>query len=222
MITKRLFELQDLNYKEFHSKLMPTIEKERIIGIRIPVLRSFAKEISKTKEADEFINSLPHYYYEENNLHAFLTEQIKDYDSCIECVNRFLPFVDNWATCDSLRPKCFKSNKAKLEKQIDEWLKSEHIYTVRFGIEMLMVHFLDADFKPEHLKKVAEINTNEYYLEMMIAWYFATALAKQYEAAVPFLEERRLSPSIHAKTIQKAAESYRITDDKKRYLKSIK
>lgn len=222
MITKRLFELQDLNYKEFHSKLMPTIEKERIIGIRIPVLRSLAKEISKTKEADEFINSLPHYYYEENNLHAFLTEQIKDYDSCIECVNRFLPFVDNWATCDSLRPKCFKSNKAKLEKQIDEWLKSEHIYTVRFGIEMLMVHFLGADFKPEHLEKVAEINTNEYYLEMMIAWYFATALAKQYEAAVPFLEERRLSPSIHAKTIQKAAESYRITDDKKRYLKSIK
>ncbi len=221
-ITERLFDLKDNEYREFHSRLMPTVEKDRIIGIRIPALRSLAKEILNTKEADEFINTLPHYYYEENNLHAFLIEQIKDYGLCINAVNRFLPYIDNWATCDSLRPKCFKKNKEKLEKQIDIWLTSEHLYTVRFGIEMLMVHFLDGDFKAEHLEKVAKIKTNEYYLEMMVAWYFATALAKQYEAALPYIEQRRLSPSIHTKTIQKAAESFRITDEQKQYLKSFK
>lgn len=222
MITKKLLDLQDNKYKEFQSKLMPTVEKERIIGVRTPVLRSLAKETAKTKEAEAFINTLPHYYYEENNLHAFIIEQIKDYDLCIDAVNRFLPYVDNWATCDSLRPKCFKKNKEKLEAQIDTWLSSEHIYTVRFGIEMLMVHFLDGDFKPEHLEKVANISTSEYYLEMMVAWYFATALAKQYEAAAAYIEQRRLLPSIHAKTVQKAVESYRITDEQKRYLKSFK
>lgn len=222
MIIKKLFDLQDLNYKEFHSKLMPTVSKERIIGIRIPDLRSLAKEIYGTKEAEEFICNLPHRYYEENNLHAFIIEKINEYDTCIEEINRFLPYIDNWATCDSLRPKCFKKNKTKLESQIDEWLKSEHIYTVRFGIEMLMVHFLDEDFKPEQLEKVANITSNEYYLEMMAAWYFATALAKQYEAAVHYIENRRLTPSIHAKTIQKAVESYRISDEQKSYLKSIK
>lgn len=222
MIIKKLFDLQDLNYKEFHSKLMPTVSKERIIGIRIPDLRSLTKEIYGTKEAEEFICNLPHRYYEENNLHAFIIEKINEYDTCIEEINRFLPYIDNWATCDSLRPKCFKKNKTKLESQIDEWLKSEHIYTVRFGIEMLMVHFLDEDFKPEQLEKVANITSNEYYLEMMAAWYFATALAKQYEAAVHYIENRRLTPSIHAKTIQKAVESYRISDEQKSYLKSIK
>lgn len=222
MIIKELFKLQDNAYKEFHSKLMPTVDKERVIGIRIPAVRSLAKKLYGTPQAEEFISTLPHYYYEENNLHAFLIAQIDDYELCVEAVNRFLPYVDNWATCDSLRPKTFKKNKPKLEKQIYEWLKSDDLYTVRFGTEMLMVHFLDDDFKPIHPETVSSVTTDEYYLEMMIAWYFATALAKQYDAVIPYVEQRKLSPSIHAKTIRKAIESYRISNDKKEYLKTMK
>lgn len=221
-LKEKLLSLEDIPYREFHSKLMPEIEKERIIGIRVPVLRSLAKEIAGTDSAEKFLGTLPHYYYEENNLHAFLIEGIKDYPLCVEAVNAFLPFVDNWATCDSLRPKVFAKHKDELLKQIDIWLNSEHVFTVRFAIEMLMIHFLDEDFSPDFPEKVAAVRRNEYYVEMMVAWYFATALAKQYDTVLPYLEERKLSPSVHAKTIRKAVESYRITDEQKTYLKTLK
>ena len=221
-LKEKLLSLEDIPYREFHSKLMPEIEKERIIGIRIPVLRSLAKEIAGTDSAEKFLGTLPHYYYEENNLHAFMIEGIKDYPLCVEAVNRFLPFVDNWATCDSLRPKVFAKHKDELLKQIDIWLNSEHVFTVRFAIEMLMIHFLDEYFSPDFPEKIAAVRRDEYYVEMMVAWYFATALAKQYEAILPYLEERRLSPSVHAKTIRKAVESYRISDEQKAYLKTLK
>ena len=221
-LKEKLLSLEDIPYREFHSKLMPEIEKERIIGIRIPVLRSLAKEIAGTDSAEKFLGTLPHYYYEENNLHAFMIEGIKDYPLCVEAVNRFLPFVDNWATCDSLRPKVFAKHKDELLKQIDIWLNSEHVFTVRFAIEMLMIHFLDEDFSPDFPEKVAAVKRNEYYVEMMVAWYFATALAKHYDAILPYLEERRLSPSVHTKTIRKAVESYRISDEQKAYLKTLK
>ena len=221
-LKEKLLSLEDIPYREFHSKLMPEIEKERIIGIRIPVLRSLAKEIAGTDSAEKFLGTLPHYYYEENNLHAFMIEGIKDYPLCVEAVNRFLPFVDNWATCDSLRPKVFAKHKDELLKQIDIWLNSEHVFTVRFAIEMLMIHFLDEDFSPDFPEKIAAVRRDEYYVEMMVAWYFATALAKQYEAILPYLEDRKLSPSVHAKTIRKAVESYRISDEQKAYLKTLK
>lgn len=221
-LKEKLLSLEDIPYREFHSKLMPEIEKERIIGIRIPVLRSLAKEIAGTDSAEKFLGTLPHYYYEENNLHAFLIESISDYPLCVEAVNRFLPFVDNWATCDSLRPKVFAKYKDELLKQIDIWLNSEHVFTVRFAIEMLMIHFLDEDFSPDFPEKVAAVKRNEYYVEMMVAWYFATALAKQYDSVLPYLKDRKLSPSVHAKTIRKAVESYRITDEQKVYLKTLK
>ena len=221
-LKEKLLSLEDIPYREFHSKLMPEIEKERIIGIRIPVLRSLAKEIAGTDTASDFLGTLPHYYYEENNLHAFLIESISDYPLCVEAVNGFLPFVDNWATCDSLRPKVFAKHKDELLKQIDIWLNSEHVFTVRFAIEMLMIHFLDEDFSPDFPEKIAAVRRDEYYVEMMVAWYFATALAKQYEAILPYLEDRKLSPSVHAKTIRKAVESYRISDEQKAYLKTLK
>lgn len=221
-IREKLLSLEDIPYREFHSRLMPEIEKERIIGIRIPVLRSLAKEIADTDAAEKFLGTLPHRYYEENNLHAFLIEKISDFPLCIEAVNSFLPYVDNWATCDSLRPKVFAKHKDGLLKQIDVWLKSEHVFTVRFAIEMLMVHFLDEDFSPAFPEKVAAVRRDEYYVEMMAAWYFATALAKQYDTVLPFIEGRKLSPSVHAKTIRKAIESYRITDEQKTYLKTLR
>lgn len=216
------FEMQDLEYKEFHCRLMPNIEKQRVIGIRIPELRKFSRKIYGTVLAEVFLKELPHKYYEENNLHAFLTEQIKDYDKCIARLEKFLPFVDNWATCDMLRPKVFAKNKDKLIVKIREWIKSEHTYTIRFGIEMLMVHFLESDFKPEYLNLVAEVKNEEYYVMMMKAWYFATALAKQYDSALPYLEEKRLDKTTHNKTISKALESYRITEVQKKYLKTLK
>ena len=221
-LKEKLLSLEDIPYREFHSKLMPEIENERIIGIRVPVLRSLAKEIAGTDSAEKFLGTLPHYYYEENNLHAFMIEGIKDYPLCVEAVNGFLPFIDNWATCDSLRPKIFAKHKDELLKQIDIWLNSEHVFTVRFAIEMLMIHFLDEDFSPDFPEKIAAVRRDEYYVEMMVAWYFATALAKQYEAILPYLEDRKLSPSVHAKTIRKAVESYRISDEQKAYLKRLK
>lgn len=221
-IQEKLFSLQDSEYKSFHGKLIPTVEPEKIIGIRIPVLRSFAKEIKDTDEAKRFLRQLPHNYYEENNLHAFLIEGILDFDRCIAEIERFLPFVDNWATCDSMRPKCFKKNKEKLLPYIENWLQSHEAYTVRFGIECLMCYFLDESFKVKYLESVSQIYSEEYYVNMMIAWYFATALAKQWDSTVVFLEDGRLPIWVHNKTIQKAVESFRITDEQKVYLKALK
>lgn len=222
ILLERLFEFQDLEYKAFHEKLIPTVDKETVIGIRTPVLRSFAKEIAGSEEATCFLQSLPHLYYEQNNLHGLLIEGIKDYEKCVEELNRFLPYVDNWATCDMIRPKCFKKHLPELLERIKVWLKSEHIYTVRFAIEMLMTFYLDEAFMPEYLAWVSEIRTEAYYLKMMIAWYFATALAKQYEVTIPYLEMQRLDQWTHNKTIQKAVESYRITKEQKAYLKTLK
>ncbi len=221
-IRKQLFEMQDLKYRDFHSKLMPTVEKEKVIGVRTPELRSFAKEISKKEISKEFLKNLPHKYYEENNLHAFLIEEIKEYNSCIAELNRFLPYVDNWATCDMMRPKIFRKHLPELLDEIGKWLESKDTYTVRYGIEMLMVYYLDDNFKTEYPDAVAEIRSDEYYIKMMQAWYFATALSKQYEKILPYLEENRLDADTHNKTIRKAIESYRISDDKKNYLRSLK
>ena len=221
-IIDRLFEMQDLKYRDFHSKLMPTVSKELIIGVRTPDLRSFAKEISKMPYAQEFIANLPHKYYEENNLHAFLIESIKDYDLCIKEINRFLPFVDNWATCDMMRPKIFKKHLPELFESIKIWLKSDDTYTVRFAIEMLMCFYLDDFFSPEYPEMISKICSDEYYIKMMQAWYFATALAKQYDAVIPYLEQNKLDADTHNKTIRKAIESFRITDYQKKYLRTLK
>ena len=217
-----LFENQDLGYKEFHQKLVPNLDPDTIIGVRVPTLRKLAKDFSGTEKRAEFLKTLPHKFYEENNLHAFFIEQIADFDRCIAEINRFLPYIDNWATCDSMRPKVFSKNKEKLLLEIDKWLKSEKTYTVRYGIEMLMVHFLDEDFNEKHLEKVALIESDEYYVNMMIAWYFATALAKQWDMTVPYLYENKLHPRVHNKTIQKAVESYRISAEQKKFLKNLR
>ncbi|MBR6635601.1 MAG: DNA alkylation repair protein [Clostridia bacterium] len=220
-VTENLLKRQDTEYKAFHSKLMPTVDGNRVIGIRIPVLRKFAKELSD-EQAKEFMSVLPHYYYEENNLHAFLIERIGDYDECIKAVNAFLPFVDNWATCDSLRPKVFKKHLPELLDQIKIWISSKETYTVRFGLEMLMCYYLDEAFKPEYLTLAAGVKSEEYYVNMMLAWFFATALAKQYDSTITFIENNILDIWVHNKTIQKAVESYRITDEQKVYLKTLK
>jgi 3-methyladenine DNA glycosylase AlkD len=221
-VQKKLFGLQDLKYKEFQCKLMPTINSETVIGVRTPDLRKFAREFSKTPEALEFLKILPHKYYEENNLHGFLIETIRDYDTCIAAVEAFLPYIDNWATCDMISPKVFKKHLPELYEKIKIWLKSGRIYTVRFGIGMLMGFYLDENFKPQMLELVACVRSEEYYINMMIAWYFATALAKQYSAALPYIQERRLEKWAHNKAIQKAIESYRIGDDAKAYLRTLK
>ena len=221
-ITEKLFEMQDIQYRDFHARLVPTVSSDKIIGVRTPVLRGFAKELFKTELAEKFLEELPHKYYEENNLHAFLIEQIKDYDTCIEKLNRFLPFIDNWATCDSLRPKIFKKNTAVLTGEIRQWLRSEKTYTVRFGIEMLMTFYLDDNFSEEYPAMVCAVKSDEYYINMMQAWYFATALAKRYDEILPYIQQCRLEKQTHNKAIQKAIESFRITDEQKRYLKSLK
>ena len=221
-LQKQLFELQDTKYRDFHSKLMPETARERVIGIRVPVLRKFAKEFGKTPEAEVFLQQLPHYYYEENNLHMMLITGIKDYPKCMEEVQRFLPYIDNWATCDFPEPKCFCKNKEAVLIEVKEWIKSSETYTIRYGTGMLMRLFLDEDFSPEYLEMVAGVQSQEYYVNMMIAWYFATALAKQWDAAVPYIEHHRLSDWVHRKTIQKAVESYRITPEQKEYLKSFR
>lgn len=221
-IQRQLFALQDIEYRDFVSKLNPAIDKANIIGIRTPKLRQLAKELHKTPEAEAFLKDLPHRYYEENNLHAFLIERIKDFDTCIFETERFLPYVDNWATCDSMSPKVYGKHLNELEERIIIWLNSDKVYTVRYGIEMLMSWYLDEHFDPKYLEMVAEVASEEYYVNMMIAWYFATALAKQYDAAIPYIENRNLSDWCHRKTIQKAIESYRITDEQKAYLRSLK
>jgi 3-methyladenine DNA glycosylase AlkD len=221
-IQHRLFELQDLKYKEFSSKLMPTVNPETVIGVRTPDLRKLAKEVSKTPVAWEFLKILPHKYYEENNLHGFLIETIKDYDAAIAAVDAFLPYIDNWATCDLMSPKVFKKHLPELYEKIKVWLKSDKTYTVRFGIGMLLGFYLDEQFRPDMLELVAGVRSDEYYINMMIAWYFATALAKQYDAALPYIQNQRLEKWTHNKAIQKAIESYRISDESKAYLQTLK
>ena len=220
-IQAHLFAMQDEGYRAFQCRLMPTVDAKTVIGVRTPLLRKYAKTIANSSVAKTFLKALPHRYYEENNLHAFLIEEIKEFDTCVEALNTFLPYVDNWATCDSMNPKILGKHKAELLPVIENWLSSPDTYTVRFGIKLLMTWFLDADFSPAYLQKVAAVNSEEYYIKMMISWYFATALAKQYKVTLPYLEEHRLSPWIHAKTIQKATESYRLTKEQKLYLKTL-
>lgn len=221
-IKRKLFTLQDIKYRDFHSKLMPDIDKETVIGIRVPVLRKFAKSIAGTELADRFIEELPHHYYEENNLHMMLITGIKDYEECLLEIERFLPYIDNWATCDFPAPKCFADHKEELLPVIKNWIASVKTYTIRYGIGMLMRLYLDEDFDPEYVELVAGVKSDEYYVNMMIAWYMATALAKQWDAVIPYIEKHRLSDWVHRKTIQKAVESYRITDEQKDYLKKYR
>ena len=221
-VQQDLFTMQDLKYRDFHAKLMPTVEKESVIGVRVPVLRTYAKKFGKTEEAKQFLKILPHQYYEENNLHGLLIEQMKDYELCIEELERFLPHIDNWETCDLLAVRTVKNHLNSYIKKIDRWLESEHIYTIRFGINMLMRYYLEEEFKLEYPGKVAAIRSEEYYVNMMIAWFFATALAKQWDAAIPYLQNPVLEPWTHNKTIQKARESFRITPEQKEYLKTLR
>lgn len=221
-IRQSLFDLQDIKYRDFQAKLIPGKDTEMMIGVRTPELRKLAKQMLKREEIGEFLRDLPHRYFDEDQLHAFIVSGIKEYGKCMEELMRFLPFVDNWATCDQMSPGVFKKHKPELLAEIREWLGSEHTYTVRFGIGMLMQHFLDEDFDPAYPELVAGVHSEEYYVNMMIAWYFATALAKQYDAVLPFIEGRRLDPWTHNKTIQKAVESYRISDGQKEYLRSLK
>lgn len=221
-LQRRMFELQDLKYRDFHSRLMPGVDKDKIIGIRTPVLKKFAKEYMKEPGWKQFLRELPHKYYEEDNLHMILIGSIKDYDTCMAELKNMLPYIDNWATCDFPTPRIFEDHKEDVLKEIDSFLASNYTYTVRYGIGLLMRLFLDDDFRPEYPEKVAAVHSDEYYINMMIAWYFATALAKQWEAVVPYIEEHRLDDWVHRKTIQKAVESYRITDEQKAYLKTFR
>ena len=221
-ITEQLFELQDVAYGDFQAKLMPTIDRKTIIGVRTPALRKLAQQIYKTAAGQEFIGHLPHRYYEENNLHAFIVAKIADFDEAMRQTNLFLPYIDNWATCDSFTPKVFGRHPDKLLTAVNVWLASNHTYTVRFAIRMLMTFFLDERFKPEYAQMVAAVKSDEYYIKMMVAWYFATALAKQYDAIVGIITSCTLDPWTHNKAIQKAIESYRITDEQKSFLKKNK
>ena len=221
-IVTELFKMRDVDYAQFQGKLIPTVSSDRVIGVRTPALRAFAKDLYKDPDIDEFLCATPHQYFDEDQLHAFVISLEKDFDKCIALVEKFLPFIDNWATCDQLSPKCFKKEQKKLLSYIKVWIKSNHTYTVRFAIGMLMQHYLDDGFKTEYADMVAEVRSDEYYINMMIAWYFATALAKQYESIVPYIEERRLAVWVHNKAIQKSVESYRITAEQKEYLKTLK
>ena len=221
-IIETLLSLQDGEFAAFQARLLPNIAPEHIIGVRTPELRKLAKQLRGSSDGEAFLKALPHEFFEENNLHAFLLCETKDFERCVQAVEEFLPYVDNWATCDQLRPKAFARNKQALLPHIRSWLDSDREYTRRFGIGMLMGHFLDEDFREEYLRWVSDIHSEEYYVNMMIAWYFATALAKQYEAALPFIENRQLDPWVHNKTIQKALESFRVSDERKTYLKTLK
>ena len=221
-ITSDLFELQDKKYRDFQVKLIPNIDVNTIIGVRTPLLRKYAKDLVKNNNYSSFLNDLPHKYFDENQLHSFIISEIKDYNQCINFINNFLPFIDNWATCDQLSPIVFKKHHNELIGQIKKWIKSNDIYTIRFGIGVLMQHFLDEDFKPEYLKIVADIKSDEYYVNMMRAWFFATALSKQYKSTLPYIENKLLDSWTHNKTIQKSIESFRIKDGQKEILKRLK
>ena len=219
---KKLRGLQDLKYRDMYVRIIPNINPESIIGVRTPELRSIAKEMLKSGEYKAFLRELPHEYFEENQLHAFIISGIKDLSECMEEAEKFLPYVNNWATCDQMSPKIFKKHRNELLVHIKKWIRSEETYTIRFGVKMLMDHFLDDDYDPKYPEMVAELRSEEYYVNMMIAWYFATALAKQYESVLPFIEGKRLDDWTHNKAIQKSVESRRITEEQKLYLKSLK
>lgn len=223
-IRQHLFEMQDIKYRDFNSKLIPNISLEQQIGIRIPALRGYARELLRRpqQELEPFLADLPHKYHEENHLHGFLLEGIRDYGECVERLNAFLPFIDNWGVCDTVAPKALGKHRQELLTEIKKWLRSEHPYTVRYGMGMLMRHFLDEDFSPEYLELVACASSEEYYVNMMAAWYFATALAKQWDAAIVFLKEGRLDAWVHNKAIQKAVESRRISEERKGHLRGLR
>ena len=221
-VQEKLFELKDNEYALFQARLIPTINRDNIIGVRVPILRKLAKEYIKTDEVTYFLDTLPHKYYDEFMLHGLLLSELKDYQECIDKVDKFLPYVDNWAVCDIMSPKIFKKNKEKLLIKIKEWTKSSKTYTCRFGIEMLMTHFLDKNFKKEYLEIPAQVKSDDYYVKMMIAWFYATALAKHWYEAIIYLEKNSLSTWVHNKTIQKARESLRISKEQKEYLKTLK
>ena len=221
-VYERLIGCADEKYKEFQSKLVPNIPGETILGVRTPDMRRIAKEINGTAEAGKFLAELPHKYYEENLVHFFVIAMIKDFDECVAAVERFLPYVDCWPVCDQSSPKIFTKNHDRLLPLIKAWIASEHVYTSRFGIRMLMNEFLGADFRPEYLAWVAAVKGEDYYIKMMVAWYFATALAKQYDESVVYIEERRLEPWTHNKAIQKAIESFRVSEEHKAYLRTLR
>lgn len=221
-IKKKLFRLQDVCYGDFHSKLMPNIAREKIIGIRVPVLRRFVKDLSEA-EKEDFLQQLPHNYYEENNLHGLIIMESKDYGSCIGELERFLPYIYNWATCDMLRPKILSKHLPELLEKIYQWLASEDTYIVRLAIGFLMSFYLDdGAYQREYLAKVAEVSSKEYYVRMMVAWYFATALAKQYQDALPYMQKGRMEEWTRRKAIQKALESRRVSPEHKEYLRSLR
>ena len=222
IIQSKLFKLQDLKYRDFHSRLMPTVNKEKIIGVRTPALRKFATEINKSDLKTDFLNILPHKYYEEDNLHAFIIEQIEDYDECICALDDFLPFVDNWATCDMMAPKILGKKLEKLYSKIEEWIKSQHTYTVRFAIVTLMKFFMGEQLDKKHLKLLMNVTSDEYYINMAIAWYLATALSSNWELVIPYIEDKKFDKWVHNKAIQKAIESYRVTPGQKTYLRTLK
>jgi len=219
---KNLKKLQDLKYRDMQVKIIPNLEPSSIIGVRTPELKAMAKEILKSGDYEEFLKDLPHKYFEENQLHAFILSGMKDADECFEELEKFLPYVDNWATCDQMSPKIFKKHKEELLKRVKVWIASDESYTIRFGVGMLMEHFLDDDYDTKYPAMVAKLRSDEYYVNMMIAWYFATALAKQYETIVPFIEKKKLDKWTHNKAIQKSVESYRVTDEQKAYLKTLR
>ena len=221
-VYERLNEYRDDKYREFQSKLVPNIDSSTVIGVKTPVMRAIAKEFFGTEEGKAFLLEVPHKYYEENLVHFFMIGMIKNFDECVAAVDKFLPYVDCWPVSDQASPAVFKKNHSRLLPHIREWIASGHVYTARFGLRMLMNEFLDKDFKEEYLSWAAEKKGDDYYLKMMVAWYFATALAKQYDASVVFLEQNKLDPWVHAKTIQKAIESYRVSDEHKEHLRSLK
>lgn len=220
--------MQDIPYKNFQSALIPNLPQEKFIGIRTPALKAFARDLLLTQKKEnsgflgEFLSELPHMYFDEDQLHAFIISDQKDFDSCICALEKFLPYINNWATCDQLSPKIFKKNKEKLLPFVKKWILSERVYTVRFAISMLMKHFLDDDFSEEYPKMVCSVKNDDYYVKMMVAWYFATALAKQYDSVVSYIEQKKLEPWTHNKAIQKACESFRVKDEHKEYLRTLK
>ena len=218
----RLMEVKDDTYRDFQAKLVPDIPSETILGVRTPEMRKIAKEVFESPDRDVFLSDLPHRYYEENLIHFFVISMSRDFDECVKVTERFLPYVDCWPVSDQATPKAFKKNHEKLLPFIRKWIDSDHVYTARFGIRMLMNEFLGDDFKEEYLNLVADKKGEEYYLKMMIAWYFATALAKRYDETVPYFEKHRLEEWVHRKAIQKATESYRVSDAHKEYLKSLR
>ena len=221
-IRTELKSLQDVKYREMQVRIIPTVKPESVVGVRTPELRQMAQKYAQAEDVDVFLNDLPHAFFEENQLHAFILSGMKDYDACLEKLNRFLPYVDNWATCDQMSPKVFRKHRKELLNSIREWIRSKEPYTIRFGIGMLMEHYLDGDFDPAYPEMAAGVRSEEYYVNMMTAWYFATALAKQYDAVLPYIEEHRLDDWTHNKAIQKAIESYRIAPERKDYLRTLK